>query len=211
MGKKEGTVQETPEQRAVREIGIQKITRFRERYQPLMRRAAANITRAGESGSFEREHGAGLALADNAARFAGADDAATAAAAGRGALGGSGQKLAIAGLGLDQATSAGAAAVRADQARDDATAAGLGSIVAAGQGQESTALQGLSTAADISGRAAANDAQMAMERRIGQATQVGQVAGMAAGAYANSGPGLDTAYDYNYRGTELPRSLRGGQ
>lgn len=211
MGKNAGQVQETPQQRAMLDIAIQKVQVFRQKYAPLLRKAGADITRAGEAGSFERHHGAGMALTDTAAKFSGAGEAAIDAAAAKGALGGSGQKLALTGLSQDQAVSSGFAATRADQAGDNATVGGLGAVIAAGQGQESSALQGMQKSADLSGQQAEADAAASLQNRIGEASTIGRVVGVGAGLYGAGGAGEAPVNDYNFRGTTLPNELRGGR
>jgi hypothetical protein len=209
MGKKgDNQVQETSAQRANADVGAQQLADFHQRWQPFIKRFAANTEAAGAADSYQRRHATSLATTDTAAQFAGANQSATGMTAARGNLGTSGQKLAITGMGNDQATSAGLGAVAADQGVSDATIQGLGAVAAIGRGEKATAIEGMQRQAQISGAQAKADAQNSLESQMGDVGLAGKIIGTGAALW-NPTQGASNTTDY--RGTTLPNTLRGGQ
>lgn len=223
MAGKQGGVRQTPQQRAQAEVAIQQLQDFKQRWQPVQQQLAETIVNAGERGSFERKQARGMATTDAAAQFADAQAKLREGSEAQGLGGSTKQKLAIAGMGNDAAISSGMGLAGADQRIDDAYVQGLGQVMALGRGEKAGALQGMSQMARTSGQQAASDAAMALQRRAGEAQLAGQALGMGmSGAFGSSAPNAFTSPDasgvyanpagstYDYRGTTLPNSLRGG-
>ena len=201
---KGGKVEETASQRAMADIGRQQMEDFKQRWLPVQRKLARDITSAGAEGSFQRRRAATMAGVDTSAQFGQAAEKLDQQAAASGALGTAGHKLGITGMAGDRATSQAMSTVAADQAVTDQYVAGLGAVTALGRGEKATALNGMAQQAAMSGRQAEADAQRSLDNRIGNMQLVGQLAGMAAGQYArrpntpslagNVGP---DQFDYN--------------
>lgn len=187
-----GEVEETPQQRAMVDLAVNKLADYQQRWLPVQKQLAAQITRMGGEGSSARRRARGAASTDIEANFSRARGGLDAAAANTGGFGSSKHKLAVAGMGEDQATSLGLGLTQAEQQVDDAYVAGLGTIMQLGQGQQGQAIQGLSRSADMSGRQAAADAQASLNDRMGDAELVGQLAGAGFGLYGSmpKTPGL---------------------
>lgn len=187
-----GEVEETPQQRAMVELAVNKLADYQRRWLPLQRNLAETISRQGADGSSARRRARGAASTEVEARFSGARRGLDAAMANTGAAGSSKQKLAITGMGEDQAVATGLGLTQAEQQIDDAYVSGLGTIMALGQGQQGAAIQGLSRSADLSGRQAAADAQASLNDRMGDAQLVGQMVGAGFGLYGAQpkGPGM---------------------
>lgn len=188
MSGESGEVQETPQQRAMVDMAVNKLADYQKRWLPLQRNLAQQITRMGEDGSAARRRARGSAATDIAANFSRAGAGLDARAAGTGTFGSAKHKLAVAGMGEDQATSLGLGLTQADQQVDDAYVSGLNTIMALGQGQQGAAIQGMSRSADMSGRQAAADAQTSLQSRMGEAQLGMQALGTAAGYYGLQGP-----------------------
>lgn len=190
MGSK-NKVAETAQQRAMAEVATQQLADWKQRWLPLQKKVAADITAANEPNSFQRRRASGMATTDTAARFSQAQGGLDAAAANTGTFGGARQKLGITSMGDDQATSSGMGKVRADSSNDDAYIAGLGAITAVGRGEKATAVNGLASSAAISGQQAQADANESLQRQAGWGSLAGSVAGTAWGLKKpNQDPGL---------------------
>lgn len=209
MGSKDGTVGTTPQQQELLKIAQFQAQRFQQRELPAIKTFAKQVTAAHEPGSFERNRSLGQASAETAAAFGQAEKQADAAAASRGGLGSAAHKLGAVEMGADAATATGLGAVAADQSAEDQYVSGLGRVVAAGRGQQATAVNSASTAADISGQQAQDAAQRSLQNSIGTAGLVGQGIGTAAALWSGSNGVAPNTEDY--RGTTLPNSLRGGR
>lgn len=205
---KEGQINETPAQAEMLSIAKFKAQHFRQTTLPAVRQMGAQMLAANEQGSFERTHAAGAAQTDTAAAFGGANEALTKQAAASGTQGSARSKLDTASLGDAQAASAGFATVAADQSQADKYVSGLGALTQIGQGQEATALGGMAQSAQLGGQQAAQDAELALQDKIGKAGLVGQAVGTGIGLWGGGGAAANTD---DYRGSELPYSLRGGK
>src|SRR6188474_3086458 len=127
-----------------------------------------------------------MANADTAAQFGQAQDQIRQQTEAAGLGGTARQKMAIAGLGDDAAISSGMGLANADQRIDDAYIQGLSQVMALGRGEKAQAVQGMGQMARMSGQQAAADANMAMQRRAGEAQFAGQALGMGlSGALGN--------------------------
>lgn len=185
-----GKVQETEAQRAMMEVAMQQMADYRQRWLPLQTNLANQIVGMNERGSFEREHAAGMATAERSQKFAKARGAVEQQLTAAGAAPGSSKfNLAMTGMAADEGQSKGLGLVGADQAVSDAYTRGLTNIMNLGAGQRATAEDGLSRSADISGRIAANDAQLSARERAGYGELIGTGLGVAYGAYQNRGGG----------------------
>lgn len=186
-GKQQGQRQ-TPQQRAQAEVAVQQLQDFKQRWQPVQKQLADTIIRSGERGSFQREQARGMAATDTAAQFGQAQQQVRERTEAAGLGGSTRQKLGIAGLGDDQAISAGMGIENADQRIDDAYVQGLGQLMALGRGEKATAVQGIGQMARMSGQQAASDANMALQRRAGEAQLAGQALGIGmSGALGQGG------------------------
>ena len=177
MGKQKDTP-ETPQERAFAEVAKAKMADYKQRWLPLQRKLAENVSAMGEADSQERRQAAGKSSTDSAIRFGEAKQGVEAALTNQGAGPGSSKfALAETGLGADEAQSRGLGFVAADQAIDDAYLEGLGMISAMGRGESAGAIRGMGDVAQMSSRQAAQDAELAAQHRAGNAQMVGQVAG----------------------------------
>lgn len=208
MGSKEGQVEQTPLQAEMLKQAQWQAQRYQQHELPAIKQYGAQIQAAHKAGSFERERAQGAVTADTAGAFGAAGQQADQVAAARGQYGSAAHKLGVVDMAADQATAAGGGAVRADQAAEDQYVNGLGRMISIGRGQQATAANGMQVAADISGREAADAAQRSLQNSIGTAGLIGQGLGTAAAMYGGGGAAPNTE---DYRGTELPRSLRGGR
>lgn len=194
MSGKKQQVQETPQQKALVELAQKQVADYHQRWLPLQRNLAQSITSMGAPDSFQRRQAIGLTEAENTARFSGAQEKLQTQLGQSGQLGSSRGKLAISGLGEDQATATGLGTTHADQQIDDAYIAGLGTLAKLGQGQKAEAVGGMTDLASMSSRRAADDAQAALQQRMGTAQVLGQVAGIGLSyAGAPRGSGVSTA------------------
>jgi len=200
----EKKVEETDQQRAFADVMRAKMVDFNTRWKPVLQRFAAHAQRSMDPNSYEHRRAAGMATTDNAAAFAPAKEKLVASEAAKGAFGSARQKLGLAEMDLDQATSGAMAETNTQQAVDDAALQQMGAAAAMGRGQQATAVNGMRTAADISGRQAAQDAQTALNERIGEVGLAAQAGGMAVGLAAGvpKAPTTDQP-------VELPYQLRG--
>lgn len=195
-----GEVEETPQQRAMVDLAVNKLADYQKRWLPLQRNLAQQITSMGGEGSAARRRARGSAATDIEANFSRARTGLDASAANTGSFGSAKHKLAVGGMGEDQATSMGLGLTQAEQQIDDAYVSGLGTIMALGQGQQGDAIQGLSRSADLSGRQAAADAQSSLDSRMGDAQLVGQLAGAGFGLAGARAPSSGLTIDPNGMG-----------
>lgn len=186
-GKREGA-QETPQERAMTELAMQRISDYKQRWLPLQRNLAQQITKAGAPDSFERRRARGMATTEAAGRFAQTQRKLEAGLAqpGAGGLGSSRGKLAVAGAGEDRATSMGLGMAGADQAIDDAYMAGLSQLMAIGRGERAGATRGFVSDAARASQQAEFDARTSLEGRMGDAMLAGQIIGTGVG-YGRAG------------------------
>jgi hypothetical protein len=173
--------QETPQQRAMVQLALNKVQDYKARWLPLQRNLAESIAAMGAEGSRERREAKGIASTGIESEFSDARKGLESTLARTGGLASSKGKLALAGLGEDQATSTALGLTGADQRIDDAYIQGLSTIMAIGRGQEAAAIRGTAQEAAMSGRQAEADARMALDRRMGNAMLGGQFAGMGVG------------------------------
>lgn len=181
---------ETPQQRAMVQLALNKVADYKKRWLPLQRNLAQHIADMAPKGSQARREAKGIASTSTEAQFADARTGLESALARTGGLGSSKAKLAIAGMGEDEATSMALGLTGADQHIDDAYVQGLNSIMALGQGQQGMAVKGAADSAAMSGRQANADANASLENRMGNAQLIGQFAGMGLGL-ANGSGGVD--------------------
>lgn len=174
-------VKETAQQRAFAQIAAQRMADYRQRWLPLQRTLIRDVQQMGRADSAERKEASGKAATDSAIRFGEAKGALEGALSSSTGGPASGKfKLSSAGLGDDEATSRGLGMAASDAAIDDAYTQGLASIAAMGRGESAGAVQGMGDIAQMSGRQAAMDAQMSLERRAGQRQLAGQALGLGA-------------------------------
>lgn len=208
MGKKDGSVGTTPQQAELLKIAQFQAQRYQQTELPAIKQFGEQIKAAHAPGSFERNRSLGQASSETAQAFGQAEQQADRAAASRGQLGSSAHKLGAVDMGADAAAATGLGAVAANQTAEDTYVSGLGRMVGIGRGKESAAVSSTATAADISGRQAADAAQRSLQSSIGTAGLVGQGLGTAGALWLGSSGTAPNTEDY--RGTELPYQLRGG-
>lgn len=172
---------ETPQQRAMVQLALNKVADYKKRWLPLQKNLAEHIASMAPADSQARREARGIASTSTEAQFADARTGLESKLARTGGLGSSKAKLAIAGMGEDEATSMGLGLAGADQRIDDAYVSGLNTIMALGQGQQGMAVRGTAQEAAMSGRAAEADARASLEHRMGNAQLVGQLAGTGFG------------------------------
>jgi hypothetical protein len=178
MGGGGDEVAETAQQRAMTEHALQQLTDYRERWLPLQRNLAEQVTAMGEKGSTARRAAAGKTATDTAVKFAGAQDQLGKTLSAQTGLGSSRAKLAITGLGEDAARSKGLGLTAADQRVDDAYTQSLGALTKIGQGEKVEVANGLANQAIASSRQAATDADISLQQRMGYGQMGGQVLGL---------------------------------
>lgn len=189
-GRQEGQ-QETPQQRAMVQLALNKVQDYKTRWLPLQRNLAQHIADMAPEGSQARREAKGIASTSTEAQFAGARTGLERKLAATGGLGSGKAKLAIAGMGEDEATSQALGLTGADQHIDDAYVSGLNTIMALGQGQQGMAIKGAADSAAMSGRQAAFDAEASLENRMGNAQLAAQFAGLGLGMSNGSMPSID--------------------
>jgi hypothetical protein len=209
MGKKDGAVGTTPQQAELLKIAQFQAQRYAQTELPAIKQFGEQIKAAHAPGSFERNRSLGQASSETAAAFGQAEQQADRVAASRGQLGSAAHKLGAVDIGADAAATTGLGAVAANQSAEDAYVNGLGRMVGIGRGKEAAAVSSTANAADISGRQAADAAQRSLQSSIGTAGLVGQGLGTAGALWLGSSGTAPNTDDY--RGTELPQSLRGGR
>lgn len=193
-GKKE-EAKETPQQRAMVDLALNQVADYKKRWLPIQMNLAESVDKMGADDSFERRQAKGIASTETEAKFSRARDRLEGSLANRGVAGSSKAKLAIAGLGEDQAASTGMGISQAEQQIDDAYTSGLGTIMQLGQGQKSSAMQGVVRSAGLSGQRAAADAQASLQHRMGNAQLVGKVAGAGLAMYGAAPAGVTGTND----------------
>lgn len=191
MGK-HASIQPTAAEQAQAEIGAQQMADWQQRWAPIIKDFSAQTLKDAAPDSYARRHASSMAGADTAVGFARAQDAALRAQSQQGLAGSAKQKLALAGLTQDQATSGAFGQVAADQAVDDATTQGLGTVAAIGAGQKATAMQGINQTAQMSAQQAQADADAALANRAGNAQLAGTVIGAGLGLWQGT-PGAAPA------------------
>ncbi len=195
MGGGEGQVQETPAQREMARIAMEKMDDYEKRWLPVQQNLAAKIQEMGAPGSGARKRAAGAAAADSRAQFGLAANKVGQAQVASGAGIGSGRfNLSQANLSTDQARATGMNVAATDQHMDEQYLAGLTDLMKLGKGESRAATGNLMNVAELSGRNARTDAKIAAQERAGMVSNIGSVAGMAYGygsggdaALANSG------------------------
>lgn len=211
MGGGGNQVQETPAQLAMAEHARNLMDDYRQRWLPVQQNLAKQITSMGAPDSAQRKQAAGMANADTEAKFGRAQQGLESKLTATGALPGSSKSnLAIAGLGLDKATSKGFGTTISDQHIDDAYTKGLSALMQTGRGERAMVGNGLAQQADMSGRQAQQDADIALSNRAGRAELGATAVGMGMQQYLKPGGLRTSGEQYDFRGSDLPNSLRGG-
>jgi len=186
---------ETPQQRTMVQMALNKVQDYKKRWLPLQKQLASHIAEAGKPGSSASKASRGVASTSTEAEFAGARTGLETKLAQTGGLGSSRSKLAITGMGEDAATAQGLGLTGADQQVDDAYVSGLNTIMALGQGQQAGAVEGVTRQAAVSGRQASADAALSLERRMGNAQLATQFVGMGLGLAGPRGGGVSGTND----------------
>lgn len=201
-GKGSGKVEETPAQRAMAEHANNLMQDYKQRWLPVQQNMIKVIQAQGAEGSAQRLAAAGKVNADTEARFGQAQGALEKGLSATGALPGSSKaNLAIAEMGNDKAASKGLGMTVADQRVTDAYMSGLGQIMALGRGEKAQVTQGMGQQAAISGAQAANDANLALQSKMGYAQLGAQAVGMGIQQGLGGAPNVPKG---NFSGTQAP-------
>ncbi len=188
MGGGEGQVQETPAQKEMARIAMQKMQDYEQRWLPVQQNLAAKIQEMGAPDSAARKRAAGAAAADSRAQFGMAARKVEKAQTASGAGIGSGRfNLAQADLSTDQARSTGTNVAATDQYMDEQYLAGLTDLMKLGQGESRAATSNLTNVGILSARNAQVDAELAARERSERMGNIGSVAGMAYGLRDSGG------------------------
>jgi hypothetical protein len=174
-------VKETPQQRAMAQLALNKVADYKERWLPLQKQLFQHVADMAKPGSSASKAARGAASTSTEAEFSDARKGLESRLAQTGGLSSGKGKLAIAGMGEDEATAMGLGLTGADQQVDDAYVSGLASIRAAGKGQQGAAVRGVTQQAAMSGRQAADDARLSLEHRMGNAQLGAQLVGTGVG------------------------------
>ena len=211
MGGGGNQVQETPAQVAMAEHARNLMTDYKQRWLPVQQNLSRQIQGMGEAGSAQRKQAGGMASSAVEQQFARAEPKLEAGLTATGALPGSSKaNLAIAGLGADKAMSKGMATTISDQHIDDAYTKGLQALMLQGRGERAQVGNGLAQQAQISGMQAQQDADIALQGRAGRAELGATAVGMGMQQYLKPGGIRTSGEQYDFRGTTMPDSLRGG-
>jgi hypothetical protein len=181
-----GKTEETSQQRAQAQIAQQQVTDWKQRWQPVLTKFAADTTRDFQAGSDTRNRATTLAGTDNSVAYSDAADKSQLVTAATGGLGSAKQKLGIVGMGNDQATSTGLGSVAADQGVDDSYVQKLGAVTSLAKGQKADAVNAIGRTAAISAAQAKSDAQASLEARMGDAGLASKIIGTGAGLYSGA-------------------------
>lgn len=193
MGSKSQKQAVSPNEIALAEVATAKLADYKKRWAPLMSKLREDVRSAGALDSFERQRAAGKSATDNAVQFGDATTQLqnTLASTGQGSK----IKGAITGIGKDQATSRGLGFVASDQAIDDAWTEGMGRLVTMGQGESAGALEGFGQLAQRGAAQASQDAQLALQRRMGNAQLGAQAVGFGlAGGFDGLGDKMQAKF-----------------
>lgn len=203
------SVQETPAQRALAEHANNLMADYQKRWAPVQQRMIETTQTMGLEGSSVREAAAGRAGADVEARFGQAGQKLQAGLNATGAgVGSSKAKLAMGGLSLDKAAAKGQNISISDQAVTSAYMQGLSSIAAMGRGERAQVNTGLADQANMSARQAAQDADISLQNRMGNAQLAGQAVGLGFSQAMKPNGTTSTPAGIN-GGSYLPNGLRG--
>lgn len=200
-------VEETPAQQALAQHANNLMADYQKRWVPVQQRMIETTHLMGREGSAAREAAAGRAGADVEARFGQAGQKLQAGLNASGAgVGSSKAKLAMGGLSLDKAAAKGQNVALSDQAITGAYMQGLSSIAALGRGERAQVNTGLADQASMSAKQAAQDAQISLQNRMGEAQLAGQAVGLGFSAYMkpNGGSGVPSEYSPNGLRTDAP-------
>lgn len=201
-GKGSGEVKETPAQQAMAQHATNLMADYQKRWLPVQQRMADVIQAQGAEGSAARKSAAGKAGADTEAAFGRAQGALESKLSNTGALPGSSKaNLAIAELGADKATSKGLGMSVADQRVTDAYMGGLSQIMALGRGEKAGVGQSLAQQSAISGAQAQQDANLALQEKMGYAQLGAQAVGMGIQQGLGGTPNVPKG---NFSGTQAP-------
>jgi hypothetical protein len=188
---------ETPQQRAMTQLALDKVQDYKKRWLPLQKNLAQHIADMAPEGSQARREAKGIASNSTEAQFSGARAGLESKLAQTGGLGSSKAKLAITGMGEDEAGAMGQGLTGADQRVDDAYVSGLNTIMALGRGQQGAAIKGTMDQATMANRQAQEDASLSLQNRMGNAQMVGQLAGTGLGLMRPSGGGISGNNDFS--------------
>jgi hypothetical protein len=182
MGSKadKGTLAETPQEKALAQISIDRYRQYKQDWLPLQQRASEIVRRMGEKDSYERTRAVGRAATEAGGAFDEASDAVAIGEQNRGVNAGSSAfRMKQAELGDERAQATGVAMAGAENAIDDAYVQGLSAIMATGRNQSGQGIRGLGESADMAGRNAAAAAGVAAQRRAGNIELGSSIAGSA--------------------------------
>lgn len=203
------SAKETPAQRAMAEYANNLMVDYQKRWAPVQQRMIETTRTMGLEGSSTREAAAGRAGADVEARFGQAEQKLQAGLAATGAgVGSSKGKLALGGLSLDKAAAKGQNISVSDQAITNAYMQGLSSIAAMGRGERQQVSTGLVDQANMSARQAAQDADISLQNRMGNAQLAGQAVGLGFSQAMKPNGTVSTPAGIN-GGSYLPDAMRG--
>lgn len=203
------SAKETPAQRAMAEHANNLMADYQKRWAPVQQRMIETTQTMGLEGSSAREAATGRASADVEARFGQAGQKLQAGLAATGAgVGSSKGKLALGGLSLDKAAAKGQNVSLSDQAVTSAYMQGLSSIAAMGRGERAQVNTGLADQANMSARQAAQDADISLQNRMGNAQLAGRAVGLGFAKARKSDGTVDPPAGIN-GGSYLPDAMRG--
>lgn len=205
-------VQETPAQVAMAEHARNLMQDYRQRWLPLQKNLAKQVTAMGAPDSAQRKQAGGMAAGAVEQKFGQVAPKLEGQLAATGAqTGGSKSTLAISGLAQDKAASKGMATTISDQHITDAYTQALGAIMAQGRGERAQVGQSMTNIAGMSGAQATNDAAMSLAEKTGRAELGATAVGMGMQQYLKP-QGLKTTGEQPAGingGSYLPDSMRG--
>jgi hypothetical protein len=188
MGSKsdKGQLSETPQEKALADIGLAEFQNYTQKWLPLQKRSISMLEGMKESDSFERERARGRAATGVGGQVDEAAEQIESVDRGRGVDAGSSNFVMRQGkVGMERAKAVGLNMASTEDMMDDAYVQGLAGLVQAGRQQGNIALEGMGRSARI---ASANEQAGAMEgaaRRAGNAELAGTL--ISSGVQAGRG------------------------
>jgi hypothetical protein len=194
MGKKKsdtGQLKETPQERQLAEIALQRYQHYKSTWQPLQQQAIALVNKMAEPTSADRGEARTNMTGGISVEADRASDTMRAMDSNRGVTGNSGNaKLRQEMLGTERAQAQGIAGAAADSVIDNAYVEGLSSLIAVGRNQSEQAMDSTARAATMGQADAESRARRSAAKRAGIAKYAGIGIGAASQMMGGAGPGF---------------------
>jgi hypothetical protein len=185
MNKNTGTVQASPQEQALAQIGAARFEDYQARWLPVQQHLGSVVADMGKEGSWQREEAKGKGNVDAAEAFAKTEQQTEARRMASGInVGSSAFKLGVTGSAIDEARAKGAGINSGNQQIDRAYLSGLSTMMQLGRGQSATAASGLAISGELGSREAITAAQESAAERAGNYELAGYGIGLGTGLMA---------------------------